>query len=296
MTTLIDNIRAGDWEEIDPWWKVHAREQQEELVELYKLMEDLSEKWMRSDSRFDQDPLTVDWSESSNETGPLNTGREENWSDWLAHLIRSSPGYFIRELFVEEFDSKPKFVKREKAFQDEEESDRRADILLYFEDKGISIEVKLDDVNYGKTGHTAHLIEQRDDRDWTHFLLLPKYNEEVLKNVFGSNIRWSEDPRPMILSDRYSDVEVMYWKDVSLALRRTLLYGDSLTPHWEASAYLFITLIEQRLFRIYPSSFVERNVVKDRTAAFSDIDRLKTIDVKDQIEYLSSLMEVEKRE
>jgi len=136
MIILNDNMKANDWEEIDPWWKVHAREQQEELVELYKLMEDLSEKWKRSDSRFDQDPLAVDWSESSNKTGPLNTGREENWSDWLAHLIRSSPGYFIRELFVEEFDSEPEYVKREKAFQDEEESDRRADILLYLKIKG----------------------------------------------------------------------------------------------------------------------------------------------------------------
>ena len=289
-------MKANDWEEIDPWWKVHAREQQEELVELYKLMEKLSDKWKQSDSRFDQDPLAVDWSESSNKTGPLNTGREENWSDWLAHLLRSSPGYFIRELFAEEFDSKPEYVKREKAFQDEEESDRRADILLYFEGEGISIEVKLNDENYGKTGHTAHLIERRDDRDWTHFLLLPKYNEKLLKNVFGSKIRWSEEPRAVIPSERYSDVEVIYWKDVSLALRRILLYGDNLPPHWEASAYLFITLVEQKLFRIHPYSFVERNVIEDSDATFSDIDRLKTIDVKDQIEYLSSLMEVEKHE
>lgn len=286
-------VKDSDWKEIDPWWSPYAKEEQKELLDLYDLMEKVSKKWSESDSRFDVDPLEEDWSENSNKNGPLNTSLEKFWSDWLAHLLRSSPKYFIQELFSVDFDGNSTSVTREKSFQDKENSDRRADILLFCRDKGISIEVKIDDLNYSKTNHTASLIEERDNRDWKHFLLLPKYNENILKNVFGSRFKWLKGSNPKIHSKKYSDVEVIYWKDVSFNLRKTMLKENNLHPHWEASAYLLITLIEEKLFGIYPQCFIERNIIEDSDASFLDINRLNTIDVKEQIEYFSNLIEVE---
>ncbi len=153
-----------EWSVIDPWWRTYSEHHQEDLKRLHEIMKDLSIAWDVNDSRFNRDPLAVDWTESSPHTGPLQTNQEENWSDWLAHLLRASSGQFIEELLQTDLNSAPLSVKREKCFFLEEKTERRADILLYYEDSGISIEVKLDDQHYAKTPHTASLIEGADQR------------------------------------------------------------------------------------------------------------------------------------
>ncbi|MBS3792668.1 hypothetical protein KGY77_08510 [Candidatus Bipolaricaulota bacterium] len=193
-----------------------------------------------------------------------------------------------KELFAIEANSAPKSVKREKCFSVEEEAKRRADILLYYEDIGVSIEVKLDDLHYAKTSHTASLIEDTDQRNWRHFLLLPKSHKSDLKSVLGDMLEEKTDHQLIIRSEKYCDIEVLYWKNVSRALRRTILFHDNkLDPHWEASAYLFIALIEQKVCDLYSQPFVERNFVESGEATYSDIQRIRSIEVDSQLKYLS---------
>lgn len=278
------------WHDIDPWWKVYGEDQQKELDELHELMQQLFKEWKQSDCLFDQDPLAEDWSDESRKTGPIRPGLEENWSYWLAHLFRTSTGDFTKELFGDRFDAKPEKVQCECVFYDEEGIDRRADILLKYEGKGISIEVKIGDKNYRKTPHTAHLIENDDERDWDHYILLPKSKISLMKDILGPNFQEEGDPRPIILSERFPDIDVIYWWDVSQALRRTLLYGENNDPHWQASAYLFINLIEQKISKIYNKNFVERNVVDEREPTYSDIKRIGSIETQDQIEYFKDVL------
>jgi len=282
--------KSEEWLDIDPWWNVYAEDQQKELDELHELMQQLSKQWKQSDCLFDQDPLAEDWSEESRKTGPIRPGLEENWSYWLTHLFRTSTGDFTEDLFGDRFDAKPEKVQCELVFYDEEGKDRRADILLKYERKGISIEVKIGDTNYGKTPQTAHLIEKEDERDWDHHILVPKSKISIMRDILGSNYRDEGDSLPIISSERYPDIDVIYWWDVSRALRRTLLYGENENPHWQSSAYLFIDLIEQKISKIYNKNFVDRNVVKEREPTFSDIKRISSIETQDQIEYFEEVL------
>ncbi len=283
-------VETKDWHKMDSWWKVHGEAHQKRIVELYELMEELSKEWKQSDCRFDQDPLVEDWSDESRKTGPIRPGLEENWSYWLAHLFRTPTGDFTKNLFGDRFDDKPEEVQCELVFYDEGGKDRRADILLKYETKGISIEVKIGDTNYGKTPHTANLIENDDDREWDHYILVPRSKKSLMKAILGSNFQDHKDPYPTILSKKYPNIDVIYWRDVSQALRRTLLYGKNEDLHWQSSAYLFINLIEQKISKIYNKNFVERNVVKEREPTFSDIKRIRSIETQDQIEYFKEVL------
>ncbi|MFW6041249.1 MAG: hypothetical protein ACOC85_05380 [Thermoplasmatota archaeon] len=281
-------VDSEDWKIIDHWWDIHATEKQKELVSLYELMQELSEEWKKSNTPFDKDPLYVDWSDDSSKTGPMRKGLEENWSYWLTHLLRTAPKYFFKQLFDKNMITTPEKVSCEVSFYGEEKI-RRADILIFFKNKGISIEVKIDDTNYAKTPHTAYLIEKDDERDWFHYILLPRSKTPVMKRILGENLQ--QKPRAKILSKHYPDIDVIYWRDVSLALRRTLLYDKMPDQHWMASAYMFIALIEQKITDMYNIPFLRTNVVDDRTPTISDLLRISSIDTDEQIDYFNKVME-----
>jgi hypothetical protein len=84
-------INAG-WNVIDPWWNEYVQEQESDLIKLWELLQRLNQTWEQSESDFEEDPLVGDWTETSPQAGPLRTNQEENWSQWLAHLIRGSSG------------------------------------------------------------------------------------------------------------------------------------------------------------------------------------------------------------
>ncbi|MBS3792669.1 hypothetical protein KGY77_08515 [Candidatus Bipolaricaulota bacterium] len=67
-------LKGRDWKKIDPWWRVHSKRKQEDLKELYQLMQDLKIEWKESNNRFNKDPLSVDWSGESGKIGPLPRG------------------------------------------------------------------------------------------------------------------------------------------------------------------------------------------------------------------------------
>lgn len=234
----------------------------------------------------------MDWS-GTPQAGPLRITHEENWSQWLAHLIRSSTGPFVAELVDESFDAAPVRVRRERALHDEELHDRRVDVLVEFPYRGLTIEVKITDENYRKTPQTAYLTEKhhRGDLDWTHLLLLPESKRPALAETFDTLAEDPERDRPTIrpTDSRTPEISVAYWRDVSRALRRTLASGREPGTHWEASTYLFATLVEQKLLGFRASPSLE--ALLNTPLGVADVERLQTMDVASQTEYLTAALE-----
>lgn len=289
---------SPQWNDVERWWDKYIQNQERGLIELRELVEELNQRWKRSSASFDEDPLVADWTESSPQAGPLRTNQEENWSQWLAHLIRDSSGEYTTELFDSPRYTEPEHVRCEKAYLDEELHDRRVDILAEFESQGVTIEVKIGDENYKKTPQTAYLTEKhhQKDLDWTHYLLLPQSKQKALQAVFDAQMSTFEGQRPIINANRAEacDVTVLYWSEVSQALRRTLLSGTEPSNHWNASAYLFTTLIEEQIQRFYPSPSLEE--YRHESLGVSEIERLQSIDPDDQVEYLKEFSELITRE
>lgn len=287
---LSDHSEGAAWETVDDFWNSYTEQQQDELLELQELMAHLDETWIDGASTFEDDPLTTNWRSESQYEGPLRTTiNEEDWSQWLAHLLRTSSGPFAQELLGAP-STHPTSVRREVVFYGEG-TQRRVDILVEYDDVGISIEVKQGDKHYRKTPETAGLVERNTQRDWSHVLLLQKDKLPRLQQTFGDDLTRPEDSRPLIQSDQSSDIDVRYWQDVSRVLRQVLIEGHEPDSHWEASAYLFITLIEQRILGLHSFSFVESitNANTDMTVA-PDIHRLVVAEPKKQIDYLRTIL------
>lgn len=282
--------KNGPWVELDPWWETYAEVRRSDVAELTDLVEDLDRAWEESHSRFDTDPLGVDWTEHRDIRGPLRPGQEENWSQWLAHLIRESPREFRSALFGECFSASPDSVRREVHLPDVDEPDRYADILVFVGDRGVSIEVKIDDLHYEKTTHTAALIERQHNYDWQHVILLPKYNESFLRQAFKSDFEVYDGGRPQIRSERSDPISVVYWQDVSTVIRNVLRRDVATDPHWEASSYLLCTLIEQQILGFRPSPVVERIATAEDVVHASQSLPVATGGVDEQIRYLRDTM------
>ena len=295
---LGDDSIADGWTAVDDLWDGYADHQQTDLAELQELMAVLSNAWTDGSSQFDADPLSTNWRPESKYEGPLRTNiDEEDWSQWLAHLLRTSTGEFA-QAFLGTPNRPPDRVRREVVFFGEQ-SNRRADILVEYEDTAVSIEVKNGDDHYGKTPHTAGLIERHDDRDWSHILLLQKDRLPRLRQTFEENLDLSEEEAPTIRSDQSADIDVRYWQDVSRVLRRMLLDGSEPDSHWEASAYLFITLIEQRVLEFHSGSFFNLasgsgtntdTAGTDKGSVSKDLHRLVAVEPSAQIDYLRSVL------
>lgn len=278
------------WTGVDGFWEGRGDRRRRGLSELRKLLRALDTVWADGASRFDADPLTANWHPESEYEGPLRTSvDEEDWSQWLAHLLRSSAGPFVRALF-EVPDRSPDAVRREVVFSNER-STRRIDVLVEYEDTAVSIEVKNGDTNFEKTPETAGFIERGDKRDWSHVLLVRKSDLPNLRRTFGADLYRSGESRLAIRSKRSTDIDVRYWRDVSRSLRRTLLAGRESDSHWEASAYLFITLVEQRVLELRSAAFTDpAGATAPETMAPDGLHRLAVAEPEAAIEYVRSVL------
>lgn len=292
---LDESLWTIEWEQIDPWWNTYVDSQRQQLVTLHHVLDRMNEEWERSPSQFDRDPLTTDWTKGRQSHGPLRIKHEEDWSHWLAHLFRASSGAFTRRLLGSEFDLPPQSVRREVPFQNSDGANRRIDILVEYESSGVSIEVKRNDTNYGKTPETAALIDEQKHGTWTHVLLLPKHNSSRLRQQFNEQIVEAQDGPLTIVGQEYPDVLVLHWEMVSRALRETLLTGEEPDPHWSSSAYLFISLIEQHISSFEPvTAQNERIMSVEKTAdveSLSTLQQLETVDVSEQIAHFERTLE-----
>lgn len=286
-TKRLDNRwQAELWEQMDPWWKALSEVRQSDVAELRGALDDSNQAWKQSESRFDKDPLATDWTPDQNTRGPLRPNQEENWSQWLAHLCRSSSGAFLSELFGDQFSESPETVECEAHLPDQRGTDRYADILAQFQDRGLSVEVKKNDANYAKTTHTAGLIEQQYPGDWLHTLLLPQYKQSALRNALGEDVISDETDSISLHSEQSSPITVVYWREVSQAIRNVLQNGSERDPHFEASAYSFCTLVEQKLLQFTPYPAIERIATTDDVIHASRSLSVATGGMEEQIIYL----------
>jgi len=254
---------AACWSDFDPWWDAYSESGHEAAVEIVELFEQSNTVWNEAAAPFDTDPLSSKLSEPSGLRGPLRPSGEVSWSRWLARLLRPSQA-LVTELFGMSIDHPPTRVDRETRIEKPEGTFRRPDILVFCGDHGVSIEVKLDDDNYRKTAETARLVEQKyDGRKWNHVLLLPKENKERLNSVVEPTIEPRSDGSQRIMWDDPEPIEVVYWQDVTAAIRTVLRQGEAVDDQWAANGYLFCAVAEQRLIGFQPLPIIERSIDSD---------------------------------
>lgn len=283
---------AEDWDSVDTFWEQYVTQHTAALTSLAETMTAVQNHWQRSDTPFDDDPLSADWRSASHAQGPLrSTIDEEDWSQWLAHLLRTSSGPFVAALLGLPEQS-PETVRREVVVSDAD-STRRIDILVEHPTVGVSIEVKNGDTHYRKTPETAALVEQQDQREWTHVLLMQRSNRHQLDGTFGADLRSDEKHRPTIHEQAHPPVTVTYWEAVSRTLRRMLTDGSEPNSHWQASAYLFITLIEQRILGLLSVDHIEAAATASETTTAGQLQQVMTGDPDRQQQYFERLLSKE---
>jgi len=278
------------WSELDTWWETYAETGYETAVEIADTLVQSNEQWEASDAPFDTDPLAADLTNERFQRGPLRPEREESWARWFARLLRPSAA-LVRELFTVGVTNSPSEVVREDRLQKEGGGYRRPDILLFHADDGVSIEMKLDDENYAKTVETAALVESKyDDITWTHTLLLPARKRGRLETIVSPSIVDENTGQQYIAWDMPGPVEVVYWRDVTAAIRAVLRRGEVIDGLWAANAYLFCAVVEQELLQFQPQP-----VVRELANPTGVVDTLYPIGIEgvlaEQLTYLQRQVE-----
>jgi hypothetical protein len=221
------------WASLARWLELGDAVQTRQIRELAKL----AAEWDQRLGQLGGDPCTRPWSTFR----PLRLGREEDWSDWLAHLLETSrTGSFAAALFEASTDplalAEPK-VEREEVVQTADQA-RRADLRIAWTTGAVThVEVKVGDRSFEKTFDTALALRDahRGVTQWTDFILLPEDDRD----------EWLSEAQTHSLA-RKVEIRTLTWRDVSLALRRTLLAGgDDAT--WSAWAVAFCGAVEQTL-------------------------------------------------
>lgn len=198
----------------------------------------LKGKWSRMLEPLGGDPSTLDF----NDFLPLRLSREEDWSNWLAWLLKTSgTGAFAEVLFGSYMNcgaaslASPKKVEREVPTKDHK---RRADIVVEWKSGGrTDIEVKIEDKQLEKSRETAgKLAEREPGREWHHFILL---TDELLPAWSDGAGKRADGPK----------INVILWSDIVRSLRECLWEGgESLV--WRAWAWTFCGAIEHGLLHL----------------------------------------------
>ena len=199
----------------------------------YELLNSLLDKWDLHLSNLGGDSTHYDWAVFR----PLRLTREEDWSDWIAHLLATSnTGKFahwllqIPQLRVSDY-ALPKKVEREVSYRN-----FRADIIVQWQNKYFThIEVKVGDEHLRKTYETSKNLMEKygvSNEKWTNFiLLLPR-----------QLMAWGD---VQITNNDISEIKSLTWGDVCVAIRQALLSEETIT--WKVWAYSFLGAIEQLL-------------------------------------------------
>jgi hypothetical protein len=192
------------------------------------------------------DPLREQWSAFR----PLRLSREEDWSDWLAHLIRTSrTGTFLsaalRHRFAPATLTEPLVAHREWVLP----GGYRADLGVLLQDGSwMHIEVKVGDTALEKTAATGLAMSEQVQPATVHDVLLLPPDDRYLWDVVREAM--AKDPTiPISTLARTSDVTVIDWRDIARGLRRGLNdTAESMT--WRALAVAFCGAVEQSLLGI----------------------------------------------
>lgn len=274
----LEQLNHG-WDDLAPWWNVYTETGHDTAVAVSELLEQSNAGWEASGAPFDTDPLAADLTGERFLRGPLRPSGEVAWSRWLARLLRPSPALGT-ELFDVPGEQAPNEVVREVQLSKRDGSFRRPDVLVCYDDLGVSIEVKLGDENYRKTAETARLVERHyDDREWVHALLLPKRRKNRLEALVEPPLTRGQDDRLRVMWADPGPVDVIHWRDVTAAIRSLLRRGEVPDEHWAANAYLFCAVAEQQLVDFQPQPVIER-LAKPANV----VDTIQPIGIADTLE------------
>lgn len=248
MLTVERDRRSDAWSIFDDWllpdevensrhdWNVFG-----DLVAAYQTLVDslyedfnpLLERWDEQLADLGGDPTREDWAAFR----PLRLTREEDWSDWLAHLLATSEtGVFANSVLgIAEFAppdyARPRAVEREVSC-----AGYRADVIVTWQNGcRTHVEVKVGDENLSKTFKTCAVLRDSylaPKEDWTDFILL-------LANQLP---HWE---RVRDYETHESRIETVVWDDVCIGLRKGLLATEGVT--WKVFARSFLGAIEQLL-------------------------------------------------
>jgi len=215
------------WSVFDKLLEINERIVSQNFIFLNQLLSNWNDKL----SVLGGDPTSFDWSNFR----PLRLSREEDWSDWLAHLIAtSSKGVFASELlkisgFSKEYYCTPANVYREVSYDG-----YRADLIIEWQNNHYThIEVKTGDPNLDKTRDTGDALREKfltPVDHWDNAILL-------LSNQLND---WYNLPSHLTES-----IKVLTWEDVAISIRKALQSDELIT--WKVWAYTFLGAIEQIL-------------------------------------------------
>lgn len=234
---LFTNLTLISWKQLTKFYENFINLSKKEKDDYLSLV-DISNTKL---AKFKGDPLNFSW---NNDFRPLRLSREEDWSDWLAFLIKKSNGNFINNLFG--FYRIADKVEREYVAEG-----ARADIVIKWDNNncGTHIEVKVGDQNLAKTHGTSVCVRNRMNEviEWDDFILLLDNQIESWNSIIELNKNASIEITPTT------------WTDVAIALRKCL-YQESEDILWQSFAFAFTGCIEMKL---YDSTNI-KNVKLDR--------------------------------
>jgi len=202
---------------------------------------------------------------------PLRLAREEDWSDWLAHLLECSrSGRFLARV-VNKSPGNAWLVRE--AQREISVNPYRADIILDLADNAwIDIEVKIGDCQFHKSFGTARTLEaELAGKCRGHYILLPEENipewEEVLR------------------TSKCRDVEIgtLTWNEIARSLRQSICEKKYENINWRVFARTFLGAIEQKILGFVP---ILRNASKNRNikVGLKELERIEILDWRSQRE------------
>jgi len=170
---------------------------------------------------------------------PLRTTREEDWSDWLAWLLKTSTtGVLAEVLFGLHIGRGAAALKlpEEKREDPTEDQSRRVDIVLKWKKTklAVDVEVKVEDRQIDKTYETARKIADKYKQySWQHFILL---SDDLAP-------AWSDHESNRANKDF---IHRILWRDVVRGLRYAL-WQKKESLMWRVWALTFCRAIEEKL-------------------------------------------------
>lgn len=173
----------------------------------------LVERWDERLKDVGGDPSHEDWAAFR----PLRLSREEDWSDWLGHLIEHSrSGRFVERLFTSDV-REPGAWMAERAEREVCAEGYRADLVVRFRaGDWAHVEVKVGDLSLSKTAATgAALMRRIGGRCRGEFLLLPEADVP----------HWDADAG--VAPEERARIGVITWEQLARALRVSLVEPDA---------------------------------------------------------------------
>jgi hypothetical protein len=219
------------------------------------------ERWDRDLETIGGEPAFRDWKRFR----PLRLSREEDWSDWLAHLVETSQGGFLGRELRDSDRARAKAVEREVTTAD----GFRADLVVEWNDGVCShLEVKVGDLAFDKTFDTALALRQRfaGASRWTDHILVPDAHLPLWREIAERS------------SHRVS-VAPISWTGIAVALRGALRHSGESTV-WKAWAAAFTGAVEQQLLGLpqrtressAPPSFSQRMFAQRHLELLKKVD------------------------